>query len=92
MVRTRVQLVQGDGRDVSPVHGQGVAGVAGEVRQRICSRHRAHVRLGLVLLTAVILAQVDSKHSEGENGRERERERAGQRLSEDVLRSETRLC
>lgn len=54
---TRVQLVQrhrGDGR---AVHGQGVASVAGEVRQGIGSRHRGLVHLGLIFLTAVILQE-----------------------------------
>lgn len=42
---TRVQLVQRDRGDSRAVHGQGVAGVAGEVRQWIGSRHRGLVHL-----------------------------------------------
>lgn len=55
MGRTHVQLIQRDGADGRAVHGEGVAGVAREVRERV-RRHRwAHVHLRTILLTAVIL-------------------------------------
>lgn len=54
-VRACVQLVQGDRGDRSAVHGESVAGVAGEVRERVRSHHGAHVHLRIILLTAVIL-------------------------------------
>lgn len=51
----RVQLIQRDGGDGGAVVGQGVAGVAGKVRERVRSPHRALVHLRAILLTAVIL-------------------------------------
>lgn len=58
VVRTRVQLIQGDGADSRAVHGEGVTGIAGKVRERVRSRRRAHVHLRTILLTAVILQRV----------------------------------
>lgn len=55
VVRAGVQLVQRDGDDGGAVHGESVAGIAGKVRERVCSCHGAHVHLGIILLTAVIL-------------------------------------
>ncbi len=55
MVRPRVQLIQRDGGDSRAVHGEGVAGVAGKMRERVRSHHGAHVHLRIILLTAVIL-------------------------------------
>lgn len=55
VVSAGVELIQRDGRDGRAVHGEGVAGVAGEVRERVRSHHRAHVHLRTILPTAVIL-------------------------------------
>lgn len=52
---TQVQLIQGDGADGRAVHGEGIAGVAREVRERVCCHSGAHVYLRTILLTAVIL-------------------------------------
>lgn len=54
------QLIQRDGGDGSAVIGEGVASVAGKVRERVRSHHRALVHLRFILLTAVIL-QIDKK-------------------------------
>lgn len=67
VVRTRVQLVQGDGADSRAVHGEGVAGIAGKVRERVRSHRGAHVHLRTILLTAVILQRVVTE----ETGKER---------------------
>lgn len=64
VVRTRVQLIQRNRADSCAVHGEGVAGVAGKVRERVRSRHRAHVHLRIILLTAVILR----RRERGERG------------------------
>lgn len=55
VVRTHVQLIQGDGADGRAVHGEGVAGIAGKMWKRVCSHGGAHVSLWIILLTAVIL-------------------------------------
>lgn len=55
VVRTGVQLIQGDGGDVCSVHGESVASVAWEVREGVGSCHRADVLLRFIFLTAVIL-------------------------------------
>lgn len=59
VVRTRVQLIQRDGADSRAVHGEGVAGIARKVRERVRSHHGAHVHLRIILLTAVILQRGD---------------------------------
>lgn len=51
----QVQLIQRDGADGRAVHGQGVAGVAGEVSERVCCQAGARVYLRAILLTAVVL-------------------------------------
>ena len=84
---TRVQLVQGDGGDGGAVHGEGVAGVAGKVREGVLSHHGAHVHLRIIFLTAVILQRA-REETEGEGGdrgrgrrqREREFEKEGFRV------------
>lgn len=58
MVRTCVQLIQGDGADSRAVHGKCIAGIAGKMRERVRSHRRAHVHLRTILLTAVILQRV----------------------------------
>lgn len=45
VVRAGVQLIQRDGGDVRSVHGEGVAGVAREVREGVSSCHGADVLL-----------------------------------------------
>lgn len=66
VVRTRVQLIQRDGADSRSVHGEGVAGIAGKVRERVGSGHGAHVHLRIILLTAVILQRVDKEEAGAE--------------------------
>lgn len=63
-----VQLIQGDGADGCTVHGEGVAGVAREVRKGVrCRRsRRARVRLRPVLLTAVVLER--RREGQGDGG------------------------
>lgn len=58
VVRTRVQLIQGDGADSRAVHGESIAGIAGKMRERVRSHRWAHVHLRTILLTAVILQRV----------------------------------
>lgn len=70
VVGARVQLVQGDGVDGHAIHGEGVAGVAGEVGERVCSHRRAHIHLRTILLTAVIL-QRDSRKMPGKRDDEK---------------------
>ena len=65
VVRTRVQLIQRDGADSRAVHGEGVAGVARKMRERVRSHHGAHVHLRIILLTAVVLQRVDKEHTRG---------------------------
>lgn len=55
VVSSRLQLIQRHRGDGGPVHGEGVAGIAGEMRERVRPHHRAHVHLRTILLTAVIL-------------------------------------
>lgn len=50
-----VQLIQRDRADGRAVHGEGVASVAREVRERVCCHRRARVHLRTIPLTAVIL-------------------------------------
>lgn len=52
---TQVQLIQRDGADGRAVHGEGVAGVAREVREGVCRPRGARVPLRAILPTAVIL-------------------------------------
>lgn len=61
VVRTRIQLIQRDGGDGSAVHGEGVAGVAWKVSERIRSCHGGHVHLRIIFLTAVILQEDDKE-------------------------------
>lgn len=70
VVGTRVQLIQRDGGDSRAVHGEGVAGIAGKVRQRVRPHHGAHVHLRIILLTAVILQEVDKEDTREERERE----------------------
>lgn len=70
VVGARVQLVQGDGVDGHAVHGEGVAGIAGEVGERVRPHRWAHVRLGTILLTAVIL-QRESRKTPGKRDEEK---------------------
>lgn len=51
----QLQLIQRDGADGRAVHGEGVAGVAREVSERVCWQAGARVYLRSILLTAVIL-------------------------------------
>lgn len=55
VVRTRVQLIQRNRADSRAVHGEGIAGIAGEVRERVRTCSGTHVPLRTILLTAVIL-------------------------------------
>lgn len=78
---THVQLVQRDRADGRAVHGEGVAGVAREVRERVCCHRRARVHLRTILLTAVILQTkakkkkklaVDRTTNFGKSGRQKQ--------------------
>lgn len=68
VVRARVQLIQRDRCDGRPIHGERIAGVAGEVREGVGSHHGAHVHLRIILLTAVILQVVDKEETKEKRG------------------------
>lgn len=71
MVRTRVQLIQRDRSDGRAVHGEGVAGIAWKVRERVWSSHGGHVHLRVIFLTTVIL-QEDKERMGGEECEQQE--------------------